>query len=48
VQVRPGGNFRQPGSRKRGFVQNGMELSEGFQARIDNGKRDITEGRVRT
>jgi hypothetical protein len=30
------------------FLEDQLELSEEFQARIENGKRDLAEGRVRT
>jgi len=30
------------------YLEDQLEVSEEFQAKIDNGKRDIAEGRVRT
>jgi predicted transcriptional regulator len=30
------------------FLEDQLEVSEEFQAKIDSGKRDIAEGRVRT
>ena len=48
IRTLPQTNIEQLRNWIEDYLEDQLELSEGFQAKIENGKRDIVEGRVRT
>ena len=48
IRMLPRTNIEQLRNWIEDYLEDQLELSEAFEAKIENGKRDIAEGRVRT